>query len=161
MISAEIEAEFYCRYTRVEEIIEFSKRMGFHKIGIATCIGLIEESRIFAQILRKNGFEPYAALCKAGAFNKTDIGVRKEYTTKVGNALCNPIMQAKLLEKAGTDFNVVVGLCVGHDSLFYNMQHFVRLEHCIRQKRITRNGWLIRRQEKKNNNLKRKMDFKT
>lgn len=28
-------------------------------------------------------------------------------------------MQAKLLEKAGTDLNVVVGLCVGHDSLFY------------------------------------------
>ena len=123
VISAEIEAEFYCRYTRVEEIIEFSKRMGFHKIGIATCIGLIEESRIFAQILRKNGFEPYAALCKAGAFNKTDIGVRKEYTTQVGNALCNPIMQAKLLEKAGTDFNVVVGLCVGHDSLFYKYTH--------------------------------------
>ena len=71
MISAEIEAEFYCRYTRVEEIIEFSKRMGFHKIGIATCIGLIEESRIFAQILRKNGFEPYAALCKAGALYQT------------------------------------------------------------------------------------------
>ena len=98
VISAEIEAEFYCRYTRVEEIIEFSKRMGFHKIGIATCIGLIEESRIFAQILRKNGFEPYAALCKAGAFNKTDIGVRKEYTTQVG-------------------------LCVGHDSLFYKYTH--------------------------------------
>lgn len=123
VISAEIEAEFYCRYTRVEEIIEFSKRMGFHKIGIAICIGLIEESRIFAQILKKNGFEPYAALCKAGAFNKTDIGVRKEYTTQVGNALCNPIMQAKLLEKAGTDFNVVVGLCVGHDSLFYKYTH--------------------------------------
>ena len=97
--------------------------MGFHKIGIATCIGLIEESRIFAQILRKNGFEPYAALCKAGAFNKTDIGVRKEYTTQVGNALCNQIMQAKLLEKAGTYFNVVVGLCVGHDSLFYKYTH--------------------------------------
>ena len=60
VISAEIEAEFYCRYTRVEEIIEFSKRMGFHKIGIATCIGLIEESRIFAQILKKNG--PNAAV---------------------------------------------------------------------------------------------------
>ena len=84
---------------------------------------MIEDSRIFAQILKKNGFEPYAALCKAGAFNKTDIGVRKEYTTQVWNALCNPIMQAKLLEKAGTDFNVVVGLCVGHDSLFYKYTH--------------------------------------
>lgn len=119
VISAEIEGEFYCRYTRVEEIIEFAKRMGFKKIGIATCFGLIEESRIFAQILRKNGLEPYAALCKVGALNKTDIGVREEFTKQTGNALCNPIMQAKLLEKARTDLNVVVGLCVGHDSLFY------------------------------------------
>lgn len=119
VISAEIEGEFYCRYTRVEEIIEFAKRMGFHKIGIATCFGLIEETRIFAQILKKNGLEPYAALCKVGALNKTDIGVREEFTEKTGNSMCNPIMQAKLLEKAGTELNVIVGLCVGHDSLFY------------------------------------------
>ena len=33
--------------------------------------------------------------------------------------MCNPIMQAKLLNKAKTDLNVVVGLCVGYDSLFY------------------------------------------
>ena len=33
--------------------------------------------------------------------------------------MCNPIMQAKLLNKEKTDLNVVVGLCVGHDSLFY------------------------------------------
>lgn len=119
IISAEIEGEFYCRYTRVEEIIAFAKRMGFHKIGIATCFGLIEESRIFAKILRKHGLEPYAALCKVGAFNKTDIGIREEFTRQAGNPLCNPIMQAKLLEKAGTELNVVMGLCVGHDSLFY------------------------------------------
>ena len=33
--------------------------------------------------------------------------------------MCNPILQARLLEEEGTDFNIVVGLCVGHDSLFY------------------------------------------
>ena len=33
--------------------------------------------------------------------------------------MCNPVLQAKLLNKAKTDLNVVVGLCVGHDSLFY------------------------------------------
>ena len=33
--------------------------------------------------------------------------------------MCNPILQAKLLNEAGTDLNVVMGLCVGHDSLFY------------------------------------------
>ena len=91
VISVEIEGEFYGKYTRVDEIIEFAKRMGYKKIGIATCVGLIEESRIFARILRKNGFDVYS----------------------------NPILQAKLLNKAGTDLNVVIGLCVGHDSLFY------------------------------------------
>ena len=45
------------------------------KIGIATCVGLIEESRIFARILRKNGFDVYSAVCKVGSFNKTDIGL--------------------------------------------------------------------------------------
>lgn len=33
--------------------------------------------------------------------------------------MCNPILQAKLLNREGTDLNVVIGLCVGHDSLFY------------------------------------------
>ena len=30
-----------------------------------------------------------------------------------------PVGQAMLLNEAGTDLNVVVGLCVGHDSLFF------------------------------------------
>jgi uncharacterized metal-binding protein len=33
-------------------------------------------------------------------------------------AICNPILQAKLLNEQKTDLNVIVGLCVGHDSLF-------------------------------------------
>lgn len=119
IISAEIEGEFYGKYTRVEEIVEFAKRMGYKKIGIATCVGLIEESRIFAAILRKRGFEVYGVACKVGAFNKTDIGVEPKYTCVTGNAMCNPILQAKLLNKEKTDMNVVIGLCVGHDSLFY------------------------------------------
>jgi len=41
-ISAEIEDEFYYKYTRVEEIIEFAKRMKMNKIGIAACVGLFE-----------------------------------------------------------------------------------------------------------------------
>lgn len=80
---------------------------------------LIEESRIFARILRKNGFDVYSAVCKVGSFNKTDIGLDEKYTCVTGNVMCNPILQAKLLNKAGTDLNVVIGLCVGHDSLFY------------------------------------------
>ena len=43
-VSAVVEAEGYCQWTRVEEICEFAKRMGFKKIGIATCIGMLEET---------------------------------------------------------------------------------------------------------------------
>lgn len=119
VISAQIENEFYLRYTRVEELIEFAKRMGYRKIGIATCVGLIEESRILARILRKNGFEVYGAVCKIGSFLKKDVGVAEEDMTRTGAVMCNPIMQAEVLNQAETDFNVVMGLCVGHDSLFY------------------------------------------
>ena len=34
-------------------------------------------------------------------------------------SLCNPVSQAELLNGSGCEFNVVLGLCVGHDSLFY------------------------------------------
>lgn len=117
--SAEIEGAFYGKYTRVEETVEFAKRIGAKKIGIATCAGLIEESRIFAKILRLNGFEVFSAVCKVGAIPKTDIGIKPAYTCLTGNTMCNPIMQAKLLAKEGVDLNVLIGLCVGHDSLFY------------------------------------------
>ena len=119
VITAQIENEFYGKYTRVEEVIEFAKRMDHRKIGIATCIGLIDESRILARILRKNGFEVYSAVCKIGSFSKADVGVLPEDITRTGAVMCNPIMQAEVLNQAGTDFNVVMGLCVGHDSLFY------------------------------------------
>lgn len=116
--AAEIEGEFYGKYTRVEEIVEFAKRIGAKKIGIATCIGLLEESKIFAQILRLNGFEVYGVSCKAGSVNKTHIGVDEKYTCVTGPVMCNPILQAKQLNKEKVDLNVIVGLCVGHDSLF-------------------------------------------
>lgn len=117
--AAEVEGGFYGRYTRVEEIIEFARKIKAKKIGIATCIGLLEESRIFARILRLNGFEVYGISCKVASVDKTDIGIDEKYTCVTGKVMCNPIMQAKLLNKAKTDLNVVVGLCVGHDSLFY------------------------------------------
>ncbi|MBQ3389818.1 MAG: DUF1847 domain-containing protein [Firmicutes bacterium] len=119
--AAAVEADFYLKYTRVEETVEFARRMGYRKIGIATCVGLLEESRVFARILRKNGFEVCGVVCKAGSVDKTEIGIPEEaYLGKgPGPVMCNPILQAKLLNKEGTDFNVVIGLCVGHDSLFY------------------------------------------
>lgn len=122
--AAAVEYEGYCRWPRVQETVEFAKRMGFHKIGIATCVGLIRESRALARVLRGHGFEVYGIGCKIGAVPKTDVGI-DQACNAVGSNMCNPIMQAELLNREGTELNIVVGLCVGHDSLFYKYSQAV------------------------------------
>ncbi|MDD6232975.1 MAG: DUF1847 domain-containing protein [Frisingicoccus sp.] len=120
-VSACIEGEFYGRLTRVEETIEFIKRMGYKKIGIASCVGLMNETRIFTKILKANKIKYYTVGCKIGAVDKTEIGIPEEKKLNRGcghESMCNPIMQAKVLAEQGTDFNIVIGLCVGHDTLF-------------------------------------------
>ena len=68
--------------------------------------------------VRVNRFEPYAVICKGAGKAKSSVGIPKECEA-IGSAMCNPILQARLLNRAHTDLNVVIGLCVGHDSLFY------------------------------------------
>ena len=119
MIAAgEIEHDYYLQYTRIEEIMEYARKMGMKKLGIATCVGLINESRKLASILRYNGFEVYGVGCKVGVQKKTDVGIPKRCNA-IGENMCNPILQAKILNAEKTELNIVVGLCVGHDSLFY------------------------------------------
>lgn len=112
------EYENYGTRTRVEEIMIVAKKIGARKLGIATCIGLIEEAKALARILRAHGFEVYGVVCKAGAVPKSQIGAPAACES-IGRSMCNPVLQALLLNRAGTQFNIAVGLCVGHDSLFY------------------------------------------
>ena len=116
--SATVEFENYCKMTRVEEICEFAAKIGASRLGIATCVGLLREARTAAEIFRRKGFEVYGAACKVGAIRKTDIGINPEQES-LGPHICNPILQAKILNEKKTDLNIVIGLCVGHDSLFY------------------------------------------
>jgi uncharacterized metal-binding protein len=106
---------------RMLEICEFAHKMGYKKLGLAFCGGLTKESAVVDQILRNHGFETVSVVCKAGAIPKEEIGVRDEEKVFIGNheSMCNPILQAMLLNDAGTEFNIVLGLCVGHDSLFF------------------------------------------
>jgi uncharacterized metal-binding protein len=106
--------------TRVEETIEFARKMGYRKLGVAFCAGLFTEGRTFVQILEKHGFEVVSVCCKVGAVPKEFLGLAEHEKVKVGkyDTMCNPITQAEILNQAGTEFNILVGLCVGHDSLF-------------------------------------------
>jgi len=118
--AAEVEGLYYGKLTRVEEIMKLAKGIDAVKIGVATCIGLMEETRTFVQILKANALIPYTVICKVGSIDKTEIGIPEDLKVLKGSheAICNPVLQAKLLNRHKTDFNVIVGLCVGHDSLF-------------------------------------------
>jgi len=119
--SARTEAAGYCRSTRVEEIMDFARRMGARKLGIAHCVGLMQEAKVARDIFVAGGFEVYTVCCKAGSIDKEKIGLRDDEKVRPGQyeAMCSPVGQAALLAKVGTQLNVVIGLCVGHDSLFF------------------------------------------
>jgi uncharacterized metal-binding protein len=121
LAAARTEAAGYCKEPRLEEIMNFARRIGARRLGIASCIGLIREARILQEILKANGFEVDSVCCKVGSIDKEKIGLRDEEKIRPGQyeSLCNPVGQAMLLNKAGTELNIVVGLCVGHDSLFF------------------------------------------
>ncbi len=106
---------------RVQEICEFAKKMDFKRLGIAFCIGLIKEARILSDILTEQNFEVVSVVCKVGRTPKETLDIREEEKILIGEfeAMCSPIAQAMVLNEAKTDFNIVVGLCVGHDSLFF------------------------------------------
>jgi uncharacterized metal-binding protein len=119
--SALVESEGYCQWSRVEEICAFAKKMGFERVGIATCISFVDLARTLSGILESHGFQVASAACKNGGIPKEAIGVRDEEKIRPGTheSMCNPIAQAELLNHAGCELNVVLGLCVGHDSLFF------------------------------------------
>jgi uncharacterized metal-binding protein len=108
------------RWTRVEDTIAFARLMGYKKIGMATCIGLLDESERLAQILTAQGFEPVSVCCKAGSIDKLELGLAEEDKVRPGTfePACNPIAQAEICNRMETDMNIIVGLCVGHDMLF-------------------------------------------
>jgi uncharacterized metal-binding protein len=107
--------------TRLIEICEFAHRMGYRKIGLAFCMGLVKEALVVDGILKNHGFQVVSTICKAGNTPKERIGITDEDKVRQGTneAMCNPVFQAKLLNSKQTDFNVLLGLCVGHDSLFF------------------------------------------
>jgi len=118
--SALVEATGYCRWTRVEETMEFARRLGVKKLGLAFCAGLRQEAKILNRVLEANGFEVVSGCCKTGAIPKAHIGISNEEQVRPGTLenMCNPIGQARILNAAKTGLNVVFGLCVGHDTLF-------------------------------------------
>jgi len=106
---------------RIEETIQFAWKNGFRKLGLAFCSGVANEARMITEIFEGKGFEIVSVCCKAGAIPKERIGIKpEEKITGPGfyESMCNPITQAEILNSEEVDFVILMGLCVGHDSLF-------------------------------------------
>lgn len=116
-VAAAIEADHYMKMTRVEETLQFAHGLGVEKIGVAFCLGLPNEARRFCEIAEDAGFKVSSVCCKVCGVDKSDVGLKKLWGREV-EATCNPLAQAEVLNRDETGLNVMIGLCVGHDSLF-------------------------------------------
>ena len=110
------EGRYYLKLTRLEESVEFAKLLGTKKIGLAFCIGLAEEAKLIEAYFAKF-FEVHSVCCKVCAVEKNHLGLEpiKDGAKEV---MCNPKVQAAVLNKEKTELNFTVGLCVGHGMLF-------------------------------------------
>lgn len=105
---------------RLQETIEFAQKMNYRRLGLVFCIGLRKEARAVESLLVDAGFEVVSGLCKMGRIDKSVMNLDGNHLKNKSNGppMCNPIAQAFVLNEAGTEFNIAMGLCVGHDSLF-------------------------------------------
>jgi uncharacterized metal-binding protein len=108
------------KLTRVEEIAIFCKLMDYQKLGFAHCIGCIGEARELCEFFQARGFDTYQVCCKVGGIEKGEIGIEEDQKVRMltHETICNNIAQAFILNEVGTDLNLIVGLCVGHDIAF-------------------------------------------
>jgi uncharacterized metal-binding protein len=114
--SAEVEAEGYANLTRVEELILFSEKMGYKKLGIAFCVGCAAEAKALQEILECR-FSIESVCCKVCGIAKSEFSL-KTIRNNPRETICNPLGQATILNEAKTELNILVGLCLGHDMLF-------------------------------------------
>ncbi len=120
-MAALTECDGYGVHTRLEDTMGFAHRMGYKKLGIGFCTGFSREAAILIKILRSTGFEVESACCKCGSVKKEFIDIDQQHQINKNRdfeIMCNPAGQAEYLTSRGCELCIILGLCVGHDTLF-------------------------------------------
>ena len=102
---------------RLSELVYFAIEMNYKKIGIAYCVDLAEPAGIVSQVLRRF-FYVFPVCCKIGGKQLPDAMI-----TGNNKIECNPVGQADILNMAGVDFNINIGLCIGTDCIFSKLSN--------------------------------------
>jgi uncharacterized metal-binding protein len=97
---------------RLSELVYFCLEMGYKKIGIAYCADLEDPVHTLTWVLRR--FFTVIPIC---------CNIEEEPNQSAVHLTCNPSLQADTLNRLETDFNVIVGLCIGSDSVFTQLSN--------------------------------------
>lgn len=95
--AARVEAQGYGRWPRAWEVVEYARRLGYRRLGVAHCADRRRAAELAARYFRERGFEVVLPV-EAGS--------------------CDPRGQASAFERAGVELSLIAGMCVGHDTLF-------------------------------------------
>lgn len=127
---------------RVEEIIAYAKESKLRKIGIANCTTFIKEADKLEEILIESGFQVEKVHCKYGKvpFDELIPGYK--------GISCNPAGQARYLEERGTELNVMMGLCLGHDMIFNSKSKAPVTPLIVKDRKLKHNSIEVFRQNK-------------
>jgi uncharacterized metal-binding protein/predicted Fe-Mo cluster-binding NifX family protein len=115
-IAAEVALETDPQLCRISELVYFCLDMNYNKLGVPFCHEMIDATRTLVGVLARF-FEVLPVSCRI-------VGHTEQETLDFQGAeeergfLCNPQVQAEVLNRWGSDLNVLVGLCVGADCIF-------------------------------------------
>ncbi len=116
--AALVEAEGYCRWTRLREVGEFSRSLGLVRLGIGHCPDMAPEAARVADYLAGFGLEPFLPASSADHA---------------------PLAQARELADLRTDLNLLAGMCVGHEAMFVKASQAPVISLVARDARLRHN----------------------
>lgn len=98
--------------SRLRELIDFAHLSGYKNLGIASCVSMQKYAESLKKTLEMEGFAVAMINCRESGLDGATI------CSDMCGSCCDPLSQAKFLNTAQTDFNIVLGLCVGHEIIF-------------------------------------------
>jgi uncharacterized metal-binding protein len=105
---------------RLAEVVYFALELGCQKVGLAFCEDLREPAAILTGVLRRF-FTVFPVGCRVGSATLSErLGQQTTHSSKesMERDLCDPLGVAEVLNQHRTDLNILVGFCVGTDSVF-------------------------------------------
>ena len=84
--AALVEAGGYCRLTRIEEIMDFARRCGYTRLGLAFCIGLQDEAAVAKRVLRGQRLLGRGSRLQDGSLPKEVLGLGDDDKVRPGSS---------------------------------------------------------------------------